>query len=320
MYFNWTIMTAKRESLEINDQDIERFWSKVNKNGNEKYPYCWIWIGTIVSQYGQFTIGKISYYAHRFVWKIYYGEIPNKLIVCHTCDNTECVNPSHLFLGTYADNMQDASKKERCGAQISVKTTPRGSQHKDSKLNEDLVILIRTLWSHLDCPTIGKMLGVHTVTINKVRLGKNYKHVIIPDDKDEKWISLNKLSVDILCGKINLAEENCKKISYHKNNVKKIRRELTFTEEDKKNFFKNVNKTESCWLWTKSIHKKNGYGAYCINYKSVLAHQYSWILHNGLVPNKKIIIHTCENRSCVNPDHLTIGSWSERRKRGLQKI
>ncbi len=57
---------------------------------------------------------------HRIVREMGHGPIPKGMVVCHKCDNPTCVRPSHLFLGTYEDNMQDASKKGRL---------PRGKNH-----------------------------------------------------------------------------------------------------------------------------------------------------------------------------------------------
>ena len=87
----------------------KRFWSKVIKTEG-----CWKWTGSKV----QFGYGKILSKrglepAHRVSWRIHYGEIDGKLNVLHKCDNPECNNPEHLFLGTIMDNVRDMINKGR---------------------------------------------------------------------------------------------------------------------------------------------------------------------------------------------------------------
>lgn len=115
----------KRLSLE------ERFWSKVDRKDESG---CWLWKGRVITPngqggfpYGQFdwrdpNTGKAkSGLAHRVCWWLTHGNLPVDLCVCHHCDEPGCVNPSHLFLGTILDNMQDRHRKGRYARNIIVR-------------------------------------------------------------------------------------------------------------------------------------------------------------------------------------------------------
>ena len=110
--------------------DLERFLNKIKKMPSG----CWEWQGGIDKYgYGIFSLLKKLRKAHRVSWEYNKGLIPQGLLVCHTCDNPPCVNPSHLWLGTVKDNSLDSVNKNR---------PPRGERNKASKLKEAEVLWI----------------------------------------------------------------------------------------------------------------------------------------------------------------------------------
>lgn len=101
---------------DMNEKEIKsltkRFFTKVIKRDG-----CWEWTAHKHRfGYGMIRLGNINMpktTAHRASWIIHYGEIPDGLHVLHKCDNAECTNPEHLFLGTNLENILDRVSKDR---------------------------------------------------------------------------------------------------------------------------------------------------------------------------------------------------------------
>lgn len=193
---------------------MDRLWSKV-----ERGPACWVWQAhRNRAGYGQFWFEGRSQKAHRIVWIITYGEIPDGLCVLHRCDNPPCCNPEHLFLGTKADNTADMDAKGRRrsaygdahgsrthpeqlargddhharrnpdrlarGDSHGSRTHPerllRGEANKASKLIEDDVREIRRLYATgaWTQAALGRKFGVSGQLISYIVHRKIWKHVL----------------------------------------------------------------------------------------------------------------------------------------------
>jgi hypothetical protein len=95
------------------DAIAARFWPKVDWTGGPSS--CWWWRSSVSGRYGQFSIydGRREQ-AHRLAWMLFNRlPFPKGMYACHRCDAPTCVNPAHIFVGTQADNLRDASRKGR---------------------------------------------------------------------------------------------------------------------------------------------------------------------------------------------------------------
>lgn len=153
---------------------------------------CWGWNGVKnAAGYGVMHSLRINgersrLFAHRFSYEINFSFIPEGLYVCHRCDNPECTRPSHLFLGTTADNTHDSMRKgrnsppPRAPQHFQNKDNwKRGSGHYAARLTEDQVREIRG--SSERTTDVAERFGVAKTTISMIRRGRTWKHLAIGD-------------------------------------------------------------------------------------------------------------------------------------------
>jgi hypothetical protein len=141
---------------------------------------CWEWEGgRSKAGYGKILgppPARKTLLAHRVAWEAHNAEpIPPGLMVCHSCDNPCCVNPSHLFLGSHLDNMADMVRKGRASAQ-------RGAAAAASKLAERDILAIRQAGAAgIAQASIASRFNTTRSNVSAILRGKTWKHLPPPN-------------------------------------------------------------------------------------------------------------------------------------------
>jgi hypothetical protein len=109
---------------------------------------------------------------HRVVFETHYKmQIPEGFCVCHKCDNRRCVNPEHLFIGTYRDNFEDARLKGRL-------RWAKGEKHGRAVLNNKKVLEIkRLILNGHSLDSIARRFGCGRTTVWRIKHGVTWKNL-----------------------------------------------------------------------------------------------------------------------------------------------
>jgi len=151
----------------------ERFWEKVNRRGPDD---CWMWMANKDKDgYGMFRIGRcyppyVRSHALILAWKI--GPTHKSIQALHTCDHPSCVNPAHIYPGTYMDNVRDRQRKGR-----SAVNRFHGMKHPRVKLTDAQVLDIRARRSE-NQTHMARQYGISAKTINSILCGRSWKHLL----------------------------------------------------------------------------------------------------------------------------------------------
>jgi hypothetical protein len=112
--------------------------------------------------------------AHRAIYKLFIGDIPKGLMVCHSCDVRNCINPKHLFIGTAKDNTKDMMNKGRSKFQVF-----KGEDHGRSALKDFQILEIRKKYAtqNYSLSKLGKFYKTTKQTIWKIVRRKSWGHI-----------------------------------------------------------------------------------------------------------------------------------------------
>jgi LysM repeat protein len=172
----------ERRSVRARQSTTERLWSKITKAQDANS--CWPWTGPVGTRgYGLLTVASKTKQAHRLVWEEQHGAISDGMVICHKCDNPNCCNPNHLFIGTQKDNLADCRAKGRFpagprhGLALHPERRARGSKVSTAKLTErDIPEIYHAKVAGDSIYAIAERYGVSASTIHLVCKGKTWRH------------------------------------------------------------------------------------------------------------------------------------------------
>lgn len=255
---------------------------------------CLVWRKAIDNGYGVFNYNGKKYEAH--VAAIYAAtnnphrpvdENGEKLIVRHKCTNKACCEPSHLEYGTHQQNNLDD--------QIRDGTIPRG---KNAKITKELAQEIKySRDSGLTITERAIKFGVSRGNVKSIDYGYAWTHISGPNDE-----VVNKLVEERKEKRAKMAKD-LKKCGLNNEDYKTLLERL-----QKKLEVKDCGYETPCENWSGATFK-TGYPKILYNYRTLTANSVACEIYHGKKPTQdSIVIHKCQNRLCMNKDHIFWGT------------
>lgn len=162
-----------RELIVIDDAIVSRFMAKTVRADNG----CLIWTGAVSRNgYGKFYLSDGSQESHVVAWRMSNGgvNVPEGMLVMHSCECRLCVAPGHLVVGTQSQNTTHANRNRRL-----ANFRRHGSDVVSSVLTEDQVIQIRSKFvpGKYSYTRIAAEMNLNRHTVRSVCIGKTWKHI-----------------------------------------------------------------------------------------------------------------------------------------------
>ncbi len=161
-----TAWTGFRAKASWSVRERLNFYSSPDEGG------CRIWLRSTDGKagYGKITVRGRQYYAHRLSWEdANEATVPDGFVVMHSCDNPRCIEPSHLTVGTQAQNVADQIAKNR-------HVRGWGETHSLSKLTNEQAQEIRDRFNRggVTKAQLAREYGLSATSVWRVITGRSY--------------------------------------------------------------------------------------------------------------------------------------------------
>lgn len=291
--------------------DTRSFWRQVVIP--ETKDECWGWKGCLEhgEGVGYCVLKGKQYRANRASYILHFGEIPEEKIISNSCKNKTCVNPKHLIITNHSELSKDFIDAKLDKYYNRVKET---KMHFAETLYNSMVSLMK-----MDFKCILKFRRSFVKEKNGCWVLKNKtnrKNCFFSDRYNK--VSHITLAYRIYKGVIN---DKTKTFNICKNTKCINPDHNLFHPEYNKIKFKSlckINEDNKCWEWIGSY--KEQYGVYFCFGKKMHAHRASYLFHKGKIDNGLLVRHICNNKKCVNPEHLELGTASDNCKDWIQAV
>lgn len=126
---------------------------------------CWIWTGVVTSSgYARVMVNRVSHPAHRYIWTLFNGPVPDGMVCDHLCMVRECVNPSHIEPVTHQENIRRAVSKEFCSRGHN---SPRNADNSCIKCHRESMRKMSS--KQLTCDFCGDSVKYYSMPSHKKR-------------------------------------------------------------------------------------------------------------------------------------------------------
>lgn len=284
-------------------------WNRLVKNSTRDVKTnCLLWQKSSNHGYGKTSYNGKSIYSHRLSYMIHKNQgrpllLENengvRIFVRHMCNNSMCIEPSHLKLGTQYENDYDDK--------ILHGTIGRGEKHYNCSITEDIARSIKLSNRDINDPLYESVkkrslkFSIPESVILCIDRGRSWAHIPDRNGMTTSHYKINSRK------RRKLAKDRV--WSIHEFETAKIK-----IRENSKDVYGKSNGDDvvgPCWEWLKCKYK-NGYGRISIFGKCCCVHIISCESKYGRHRlENEVTRHMCANKICCNPDHLLFGNQSE---------